>query len=77
MTTQSVAVVPVVSAWWSKVNWTQALGAVTSLVVASGIDIPADKKAIVLTGITLAQGALTWVFRTFFNGSVNPASLPK
>ena len=68
-------VVPVVSAWYSKINWTQVGGSATALIVAFGIDIPAEQKTTVLGGLVVAQSLLTWVFRTWFNGSVNPGSL--
>jgi hypothetical protein len=67
--------VPVKSAWLSKINWTSAGAAATSLIIALGIDIPADKKAAILSGLTIAQSVLTWIFRTWFNASVPPSSL--
>lgn len=74
-TSSGKALVPIVSAWYSKINWTQAGAAATAIIVAAGIDIPDNVKAEVLTGLTIAQSILTWVFRTWFNGSVNPASM--
>ncbi len=69
------ALVPVVSAWYSKINWTQAGSAATALIVAFGIDFPADQKAAILGGLVVVQSVLTWVLRTWFNGSVAPTSL--
>lgn len=71
------AFVPVKSAWYSKINWTQAGAAATALIVAFGIDIPEEQKANVLGVLTVGQGILTWIFRTWYNGSVSPGSIKR
>lgn len=80
------AVVPIASAWVSKINWTQIVAmALSAIVAANPADIlqfinvtpdPSTKMAIIL-GIQGAQSLATWVLRTYFNGSVSPGSLPK
>jgi len=80
------AVVPIASAWVSKINWTQIVAmALSTLVAANPADIlqfinvtpdPATKMTIIL-GIQGAQSLATWVLRTYFNGSVSPGSLSK
>lgn len=76
MATPTVATVPVVSAWASKINWTAGLGFLTSIVVASTGLIPAPYNVAAPIIIQGAQSGLTWLFRTYFNGSVSPSSLP-
>jgi hypothetical protein len=69
------AVVPVKSAWYSKINWTAAISALSSLAITLAAGLPAEQAAIVLTVINLATNGATWAFRTFGNASVSPASL--
>lgn len=71
--------VPIRSAWASKINWTQFLAIGSAVAVSAGCsacDLSAQQIAAILTTITVVQGIATWVFRTWFNGSVSPASLP-
>jgi hypothetical protein len=69
------ATVPIKSAWYSKINWTQAGSALTALIIAFGIDIPDKYRADVLLGVTMVTNVCTWVFRTWYNGTVAPSSL--
>ena len=83
MSLSTTTVVPIKSAWLSKINWTQ-LGAfaLSALVAANPGDIlqfivvpdPATKVALIL-GVQGAQSLATWVLRTYFNGSVSPDSI--
>lgn len=50
----------------SKINLTQVIGAVCSVVAIWGVDIPAEQQAAIVTGIIAAQSALTVIWRTFF-----------
>jgi hypothetical protein len=78
--TVETATVPVKSAWASKINWTQAVGAtamIATLVSGGQLNItPGEQTAIVVT-IGVVSNVITWICRTWFNGSVSPASLPK
>jgi len=67
--------VPVESAWFSKINWTQASAAATALIVAFGVSIPPEKATAILAGLNVAQGTLTWIMRTWFTDSVTPGSV--
>jgi len=68
------------SAWLSKINWTQAVGVVASvLVFASGghYAIPDEQQAQLVLAIQAGQAFLTWVFRTWFTTSLTPGSVGK
>lgn len=73
-------VVPIKSAWYSKINWTQAAGVAASVAtIVTGHNIQLTPE--VITGaVTAIQGVTavaTWIMRTWFNGTVSLASLPK
>lgn len=67
--------VEVKSAWYSKINWTQAVAIAASGAVLLGVDVDAQTQASIVMAIQGAQGIVTWVLRTWFNRSVSPASL--
>lgn len=69
------ASVPVKSAWASKINWTNVLGGVGTIIVALAAGFDAPTSAAILTGWSLLQNVLSVVFRTWFNASVAPQSL--
>lgn len=78
---QQTAVVPVKSAWISKINWTQVGALLLSGIVAINPDDmlslivnpdPATKAAIIF-GIQSLQTGVTLVLRTWFNKSVTPS----
>ncbi len=74
------ALVPVTSAWSSKINWTQAVAILASLLTFfSGGDfgLSADQQAAIVVTIGVVQGLATWVMKTFFTPSVHASSLPK
>lgn len=76
----ATAVVPVTSAWTSKINWTQAVAILSSLLVLLfGPDrgLTPEQQAAIVTVITLLQGAATFVLKTWFTATVHPSSLPK
>ena len=65
------------SAWLSKINWTQVIGLLASvLVFATGgkIDIPLEQQTEVVLAIQALQGLVTWVFKTWFTPTITPAS---
>lgn len=75
-----VVLAEVKSAWYSKINWTQAIGAAASvLVLATGgsYNIPPEQQAIIVAVIQGIQSISTWVFRSWFNSSVPPSAVAK
>jgi len=78
--TNGTAIVPVTSAWSSKINWTQAVAIAASLLTffsggALGLS-DAQQAAIVVT-IGVVQGVATWIMKTFFTATVHASSLGK
>lgn len=71
----STARVEVKSAWFSKINWTQAVSLGGTLLALKGFNLDADTQVSIVAGIQGIQSVATWAFRTFFNRSVSPASL--
>lgn len=65
--------VAIKSAWWSKINWTQAVAMLATVGVLFGLDIPADQQAKVVATIQAVSGLATVVLRTWFTSSVTPA----
>lgn len=69
-------VVPIKSAWLSKINWTQAISMLAMVGTVFGLDLPPQTQADIVVAIGLAQGVMTWVFKTFFTNTVTPSSVP-
>ena len=72
-----VAQVDVQSAWISKINWTQAIGIVATIlaVVSSNkYEIPAETQISIVAGIQGVQAVVTWVIKTWFTKTITPAS---
>lgn len=77
--TPTVTTAPVVTAWSSKINWTQAVGVVASFgaVLTSGrYNVPVDVQAQIVLGIQSVIAVVTWVQRTWFTTTITPSSLP-
>lgn len=77
---QTVATVPVTSAWSSKINWTQAVsGAAMVLTLVSGgkVGLTADQQAAIVVTIGVIGNVITWICKTWFTNSVHAPSLPK
>lgn len=72
---KTITIVPVKSGWFSKINWTAALGPVASGIAAFlagfGLDLTSEQIIGVVIGVQTLQSILTWVFRTFFNKTAN------
>lgn len=65
------------SAWFSKINWTQAVGILASvLVVVTGgkLNIPIEQQGAIVLLIQTGQGLVTWVMKTWFTPTVTTAS---
>lgn len=71
------AVVPVKSAWYSKINWTQGVSLLATLLALKGFNLDAETQVAIVGTIQGIQAVVTWAFRTFGNASVSPASLAK
>jgi len=69
-------VVPVKSAWQSKINWGVAIALVASLGSFFGFDFDAETQANVQMAITGIMGVYVWLMKTFFTNTVTPSSLP-
>lgn len=75
-TTPAAVVVPVKSAWKSKINWGVAISLVASAVSFFGLDLDAETQAQAQMAITGITGVYVWVMKTFFTNTVTPASVP-
>ena len=73
----TVAQVDVQSAWMSKINWTQAVGILASVItVISGskYSIPAETQLGIVSAIQGIQSVASWVLKTWFTTTITPAS---
>jgi len=76
-TLTTVAQVDVKSAWLSKINWTQAIGILASVItVVSGnkYEIPVSTQLDIVAAIQGIQGVASWVFKTWFSKTITPAA---
>ncbi len=64
--------VQVKSAWLSKINWTAAVAAALTLVIALGLPISAETRAQILTITGVAVPLVIGILRTFFTSTVTP-----
>jgi hypothetical protein len=69
--------VAVKSAWASKINWTQGVGLLASLLAMRGVDLPPETQAQIVVAIQAIVSVATWVARTWFTTSVTPAVAKK
>ncbi|MBA3753047.1 MAG: hypothetical protein H0X01_02670 [Nitrospira sp.] len=67
--------VPVRSAWSSKIVWTQVISIGATLAAGYGIDLDPDTQLALATGVPVALAFLTGIFRTYFTKSVTPSAL--
>lgn len=77
-TIPATVAVAVESGWWSKINWTQAVGfASTGMTLVFGYKyaIPADTQLSIVAAIQSVQAVLTWVLKTWFTKTVTPSSV--
>lgn len=68
-------VVPVKSAWTSKINITQAVALLATLLATFGIDMPEDVRVGIITVIATANPIITWVLQTWFTKSVTRSAV--
>ena len=71
----TTAIVPVKPAWQSKINWTQVLSAGLTLITTNAFGFEAETQVKILAVVQAAQSVATIILRTWFNGTVAPASL--
>lgn len=69
--------VAVKSAWWSKINWTQAIAMVATAATMFGFDFPPELQVKIVGTITAVSGVVTVIMRTWFTTSVTPAVADK
>lgn len=70
--------VQVVSAWWSKINWTQAVTGLAMLLAwftGGKINLTADQQLSLVTAIGIAGNVATWVLKTWFTKTVTPSAV--
>lgn len=72
-----IAIVPVKSAWTSKINWTQAAGLIATGAAILGLPLTATEALGVVTGIQTVVAVVTWIIKTWFTPSVTAASAGK
>lgn len=70
----TVAVVPVQSGLWSKINWTAAAGPMASFLAWVGLDVTAEQLVAIFFGVQAIQSVLTVVWKTWFTKTVTPQS---
>ena len=69
--------VAVKSAWWSKINWVQAVAMLATVATVFGFDFPPELQTKIVATITGVSGVATVILRTWFTTSVTPASADK
>ena len=66
------AIVPVKSAWLSKINWLAIGSSLASLATANVLGLDPETQAKVLVGVNVATNVGTFIFRTWLNHTVTP-----
>ena len=70
-------VVPVKSAWASKINITAIVSALLALAVGVGLEIPEPVKVQILTITGVVGPIIVGILRTWFTASVTPTVAAK
>lgn len=70
---QFVNGVEVKSPWLSKINWTQAIGLLASILAFAGIIVPPELQEQAGIAITAITAVVTIIFRTWGNNTVTKA----
>lgn len=66
--------VAVRSAWWSKVNWTQAVAMLATLGVIFDLNVSPEDQAKIVATIQGVSGLATIILRTWFTTTVTQAA---
>ena len=69
-----VSLVPVQSAYLSKVNWTQLIMLLLTVLTYFGVPIDDATKLQIVSGVVALGTVLTVVWKTFFTKSITPQS---
>lgn len=72
-----IAEVEVKSAFLSKINWTQLISVLASLLIVFGVNIPPELQAHLAAAITALSAIVTIVMKTWFTTTITPASAAK
>lgn len=71
-------IVTVKSAWFSKINWGEAVKVFAAGALAFfGIEVSQEMQIYILQAIIGIGAAYTWITKTWFTNSVAPASMAK
>ncbi len=76
---EQVVVVNTQSPWFSKINWTQVVQAIaTVLVIATGgkIDLTPEQQLQIVGAIVVIGNLATIIIKTYFTTTVTPQSVP-
>lgn len=65
------------SAWLSKINWTAAISALLTLLIALGLPISEETKVQIMTVTGTLAPVIIMIARTWFTSSITPASAAK
>jgi len=69
--------VDVKSAWYSKINWTQAIGVVASVAAVFGLNLDASTQVAIIGAIQGIVAVVTWALKTFGTTTITPSSAAK
>lgn len=72
-----IAIVPVKSAWTSKLNWKSGLALIAAASAIFGIDVTPAQQVAILGGIVAVSEIAGVIIKTFFSNSVTAASAGK
>lgn len=72
-----VAMVPVKSAWTSKLNWKSGVALAAAFLAIFGIEVTPQEQAAILAGIIAISEVASVIIRTWFTTSVTAASAGK
>lgn len=75
-TTPVAVVVPVKSAWKSKINWGVAISLVAAFGTFFGFDLDPETQVQAQLAITSVTAVYVWVMKTFFTNTVTPSAIP-
>lgn len=65
------------SAWFSKTNWTQAIGFIAVMLAAFGVDLNPETQVAIVAAIAAITQVITWIIKTWFTTTITPASVGK
>ena len=72
---ETKVLVPVKSGWYSKINWTQVLGFIATIMTAMGYTVPPDLIPLAVAAIAAVTQFVTLVLRTWFTHAMTEGSM--